>query len=54
MKIRKSTLQDLPVMMEIYAFARKFMAQHGNPDQWGPNPWPAEELLRKDIAEGSS
>ncbi len=54
MKIRKSTLQDLPVMMEIYAFARKFMAQHGNPDQWGPNQWPPEELLRKDIAEGSS
>lgn len=41
-------------MMEIYAFARSFMARHGNPDQWGPTHWPPEELIRRDIAEGRS
>ena len=34
MKIRKSTEQDFPRMMEIYAFAREYMKQHGNPNQW--------------------
>ena len=54
MRIRKSTEQDLNRMMEIYAFARQFMAAHGNPDQWGPTNWPPEALIRNDIAEGSS
>ena len=30
MKIRHSTVQDIPRMMEIYSHARKFMADHGN------------------------
>ena len=54
MRIRKSTVRDLGRMMEIYAAARRFMAQHGNPDQWGPTSWPPEALIRRDIAEGSS
>ncbi len=54
MKIRKSTIQDLERMMEIYAHAREFMAAHGNPDQWGPTNWPPEALIRRDIAEGNS
>ena len=53
MKIRHSTVRDLDRMMEIYAFARQFMAEHGNPDQWGPTNWPPEELIRKDIAAGT-
>ena len=36
MNIRKSTEQDLERMMEIYAYARRFMAENGNPNQWGP------------------
>ena len=51
---RKATPADLERMMEIYAFARSFMAAHGNPDQWGPTHWPPEALIRKDIAEGNS
>ena len=35
MKIRKSVMQDLGRIMEIYASARAFMAEHGNPNQWG-------------------
>lgn len=54
MEIRKSTLADLPRMQEIYARARSFMAETGNPNQWGPTNWPPEELLRSDIANGTS
>ena len=54
MYIRKAAEGDLPRMMEIYAAARRFMAAHGNPNQWGPTNWPPEERIRADIAEGSS
>ena len=32
--IRKTTLQDVPRLMDIFAHARKFMAENGNPNQW--------------------
>ena len=54
MYIRNSTVEDVPRMLEIYARARAFMAETGNPRQWGPRNWPPEELLRKDIAAGKS
>jgi len=54
MEIRHTDHADLPRMLEIYAFARRFMAEHGNPNQWGPTNWPPEELLRADIAAGNS
>ena len=54
MQIRKSHTEDLPRMMEIYAYARQFMAEHGNPNQWGPTNWPPEDLIRADIASGKS
>ena len=54
MRIRRSEIQDLDRIMEIYAYARKFMAEHGNPNQWGPTQWPPEALLRQDIREGNS
>ena len=41
-------------MLEIYAYARDFMASHGNPRQWGPNRWPPEALLHEDIRSGNS
>lgn len=47
-------MQDLERMMEIYAFAREYMAQHGNPDQWGATNWPPEALIREDIRDGNS
>lgn len=52
--IRKSTERDVGRMMEIYAFARRFMAEHGNPSQWGPTNWPPEALIRRDIRDGHS
>ena len=54
MRIRKSTEADLNRIMEIYEYARQFMAAHGNPTQWGPTNWPPEALIRTDIADGSS
>ena len=54
MKIRKTAEKDLVRVMEIYAHARRFMAEHGNPDQWGKRNWPPEELIRTDIKEGCS
>ncbi len=54
MKIRKSGEQDFERMMEIYAFARDYMARTGNPNQWGPTNWPPEDLIHDDIREGSS
>ena len=54
MQIRKTTLNDLDRVMEIYAYAREFMAKHGNPNQWGPTNWPPEKLIREDIDAGKS
>ena len=54
MEIRKSTEQDFDRMMEIYSFARRFMAEHGNPNQWGPTHWPPEGLIHNDIRNGNS
>ncbi len=54
MKIRKSKLKDIDRIMEIYAFARDFMAKNGNPNQWGPTNWPPRELIQKDIETENS
>lgn len=54
MKIRHSTEQDLDRMMEIYSYARTYMAEHGNPNQWGPTNWPPEALIHQDISNGNS
>ena len=48
--IRPATAEDLSRILEIYAYARKFMAQNGNPHQWGTTH-PAEETLRQDIQQ---
>ncbi len=54
MEIRKTTLEDLETVMAIYARARAFMAENGNPRQWANNNWPPEALIRQDIADGNS
>lgn len=52
--IRPAAIGDLPAMLALYEDARRFMAETGNPRQWGPNRWPPEDLLRRDIREGHS
>lgn len=54
MKIRHSQKEDLDRIMEIYAWSRQFMADHGNPNQWGPTNWPPRSLIEKDLSEGCS
>ena len=50
-QIRKALREDLPRIEEIYAYARKFMAETGNPHQWG-NTTPETCLLEDDIEKG--
>lgn len=54
MNIRHAEEPDIVRMMEIYAYARRFMAEHGNPLQWGTTNWPPESLIRSDISAGNS
>lgn len=54
MEIRRATENDIAQMMKIYQYARAFMAEHGNPNQWGPTNWPPEQLIRDDISCGKS
>ena len=48
--VRKAEKADLPRILEIYAYARGFMAATGNPNQWGKTN-PPKETLEQDIAE---
>ena len=50
--IRNGELGELPIILSVYEEAREFMAQNGNPTQWGINRYPPEELLRCDIEAG--
>ncbi|MCI8590783.1 MAG: GNAT family N-acetyltransferase [Lachnospiraceae bacterium] len=54
MEIRQTTETDFPDVMKIYTHARYFMAEHGNPNQWGPTNWPPEALIHSDIRAGNS
>ena len=54
MTIRHSAEWDFNRIMEIYCLARRFMAEHGNPNQWGPTNWPPEELIHSDIQNRNS
>ena len=47
MRIRHSNRDDLPRIRAIYQRARTFMAQQGNPGQWGDS-WPPENLMESD------
>ena len=48
--IRTADHQDLPRILQIYANARDFMAQRGNPNQWGRTN-PPRQQLEQDIRE---
>lgn len=51
--IRPAGLEDLPLVMEIYEYARAFMRANGNVTQW-VNGYPSEELIRREIQDGHS
>lgn len=50
--VRKAKKEDLFRIEEIYAYARKFMAETGNPNQWKNNHPPVSQL-EEDIQKGN-
>lgn len=50
--IRKSTIDDLDEIQRIYAYARQFMKETGNPNQWKDTS-PATELILGDFENGT-
>jgi len=51
-QIRFAVMEDFDRIREIYAGARLFMAQTGNPNQWGKH-YPPEDFLIQDILKQS-
>lgn len=49
--VRKAEQADLPRILEIYDYARGFMARTGNPNQWGTTH-PPKGQLEQDIRQG--
>ena len=48
--VRKAKMSDLSQILDIYEYARRFMKETGNPNQWGDS-LPPKELLINDIAD---
>lgn len=48
--IRKSTPEDLPVIMTVYEKAKTFMREHGNHAQW-TGGYPSEAVILNDMAQ---
>jgi len=48
MEIRRIQKRDIEKVMDIYKISRDFMAENGNPDQWGQH-FPAKELIESDV-----
>ena len=49
-QVRFAKESDWKRIMELYAGARQFMADHGNPDQWGTN-YPTDNMIQEDISQ---
>lgn len=52
MYIRKTVAADIPAVERIYAEARKFMKEAGNPEQWRDG-YPGVAEIEADIADGT-
>ena len=51
--IRKSTLDDLPTILDLRDQAREIMRSYGNTFQW-PDGYPRDDMFRNDIELGGS
>jgi len=51
MDIRKALTAEMDELLDLFANARRFMADNGNPDQWWGG-YPPREMLEEDIARG--
>lgn len=54
MEIRHTKSEDMPRLLEIFSHAREYMAQNGNPHQWGDRNWPTAFAIEKDIKSNKS
>ncbi len=52
-RVEKTRPEQLGQVLAVYERARKFMAEHGNPNQWGTTDPPAEQVVR-DVEDGNS
>lgn len=52
MEIRKAQISELSIIEDIYARARSFMEENGNPTQWG-KAYPPRETIISDIENGN-
>lgn len=50
MNIRKAVVSDFNRIMEIYAIAREYMKNSGNPNQWKDH-YPEKNIVNKDIED---
>ena len=53
MIIRRTMRADVPAVMQIYAEARAFMRENGNPTQWKDGA-PPQNLIERDILDEKS
>ena len=53
MEIRKTALQDVDTVLDVFAAAKRYMRANGNASQWGDS-YPDRATLERDIAGGSS
>ena len=53
MIIRKSLIDDIDKIMNVYSIAQDFMIKSGNPNQWG-HDYPKRELIEHDIEDETS
>ena len=51
MVVKRAKAEELSDILAVYARARAFMRNTGNPTQWGED-YPSEALLSEDIREG--
>jgi len=51
--IRRATMDDLPVILDLRDQARGIMRSYGNVYQW-PDGYPRDDMFRKDIEQGGS
>ena len=53
MEIRKTTLQDVDTVLDVFASAKRYMKENGNASQWDDS-YPDRATLERDIAGGNS
>lgn len=51
LRCRSACPSDLDACLAVYASARRFMVERGNPFQWG-SAWPPEDVVAADIQAG--